>query len=276
MSQKPSLLEVQRAVHRAIALGDSAGLEGAIATDAMAIAGAVSIHRNTIRWGLTRALRLSYPAVERLVGEEFFEAAVAQFLRQFWPRSACLDDFGSDFCAFLGSFAPVSNLCYLADVARLEWAVHEALHAPQASALRLEPLLELAPSHCADVCFVADPSLRFVATNSPADLIWRAVLEQDDCALDRLQVKTPEPRWLLVQRSCGASPDVLATSESEWRFVKALSSGRALGDALEEFCRTAPQHDAGPLLARHLSAGRFARYSLAPSCLCPGGQCAIS
>ena len=38
----------------------------------------VGIYRNTARIGMTEALRLSFPAVERLVGADFFAMAAAR------------------------------------------------------------------------------------------------------------------------------------------------------------------------------------------------------
>ncbi|HYA65652.1 MAG TPA: DNA-binding domain-containing protein, partial [Burkholderiaceae bacterium] len=99
MSKSPSLLDVQRTLQRAIVDGDDAPLKDLIAQDPSAIAGAIDIYRNTIRWTLARSLRLCYPAVHRLVGAEFFEGAVEQFLQDYWPESACLNDFGEDLAA---------------------------------------------------------------------------------------------------------------------------------------------------------------------------------
>ena len=265
MSSNLWLLEVQRALRRAIVDGDTEPLQGVLATDAMAIADAVGIYRNTIRWTLTRALRLSYPAVHKLVGAEFFEGVAEQFSLRHWPRSACLDDFGAAFGQFLDTFGPARGLTHLPDVARLEWAVHHALHAPRARELSLERLLQLENNQRPAVRFNAHPSLRLIAVDTPADTIWRAILEQDESALVGIEV-TRAPRYLLVQRDPNGGAEVSALAQGEWKFLQALSFGVALEPALQEFHDTSPGADLDHVLARHLAAGRFTDFSLGMDC----------
>jgi len=273
MSNSPSLLELQRALHRAIVCEDDAALVGAIATDALAIPNAIAIYRNTVRWTLTRALCLSYPAVNRLVGTEFFEGAVDAFLQRHWPVSACLNDFGGDFAAFLESFAPAAELSYLPDVAQLEWAVHQALHAPEATALELERLQQLNDVQRGAVCFVAHPSLRLVAVQTPADSIWRAVLERDEQKLTSIDT-TVGPAWLVVQRAPDGGAEVSSVPESEWRLLEALSSGVRLEQALLSFCDASPGVDIDHALAQLLALGRFTDFFLERSPVDSGAPCA--
>ena len=94
---------------------------------------------------LTNALRLSYPAVRRLVGAEFFAGMAAQYIAAHPPRSACLNDYGGAFATFLAGFLPAAGLAYLPGVARLEWAVNRALHAPSAVALNVAALAGIDP-----------------------------------------------------------------------------------------------------------------------------------
>jgi len=260
MTGSPSLLEAQRALHRAIVDQEGGDLEQLLASDAWAIAGAVSVYRNTIFSTLTRALRLSYPAVYKLVGSQFFEGAVETYLRKHWPESACLDDFGADFSVFLASFAPAGELFYLADVARLEWAVHQALQAPDVPALRLERLLQLDDARRGAVRFVANPSLRLLAVGTSAEAIWRAVLEHDESALSGMQIARA-PRWLIVQRTPDGAAEVVRAEEGEWQLLQLLASGVALQNALDCACRAWPQPALEEVLARHLAAGRFTDFA---------------
>jgi hypothetical protein len=80
----------------------------------------LDICRNTILTGLKRALRLAFPAVERLVGGEFFAGAAEAFIADHPPRAAYLDQYGVEFPVFLSRFPSAASVSYLADVARLE------------------------------------------------------------------------------------------------------------------------------------------------------------
>ena len=149
----PALLELQHAM-RVYLLGEGAGEVGeageAGGSEAQRIAawcaeGAVhatarlAIYRNTCSGTLIRALGLSYPAVRRVVGGDFFDATAERFIGRQPPVSAYLDGYGADFADFLAGFAPAAGVPYLADLARLEWAVSRALHAPDAEGLDPAP-----------------------------------------------------------------------------------------------------------------------------------------
>src|SRR3990170_3336886 len=69
----PTLLDVQRAMYRSLAERDNERAAGYIIADGLAAPDRLDIHRNTLVSSLTTALRLSYPAVHRLVGAAFFE-----------------------------------------------------------------------------------------------------------------------------------------------------------------------------------------------------------
>jgi hypothetical protein len=216
----------------------------------------LDIYRNTFASVLTTALRLSYPAVHRLVGAEFFERTARIFIEASPPTSACLDDYGETFADFLSGFKPAASLAYLPDVARLEWAVNRALHAPDAEPLDARRLAALGEAERARVSFVPHPSVSLVRADHPADLIWHAVLEEDDAALSAINPGVG-PAWLLAQRLL-TGVEVRRMSESAWRFTSALCSGRPLAAALDQ----APGVEAAALLADHLAAGRFIDFNL--------------
>ena len=287
---KPTLLELQQAMRASLVERD----DGAAA--AMLAAGLdparLNIYRNTFVTGVTKALRLSFPAVERLVGAEFFEGAAAVFIAQQPPRAAYLDLYGEDFPAFLGCFAPAASLVYLADVARLEWAVNRAIHAADAAPLALERLGSLAPEDQLRVCFMPHPALSLLRCPYPVDAIWRGVLASDDAALAAVDLAAG-PVHLLVERG----PDGVQVHRLDaraWRFAQALCEGRPLcggvrrGRARKRPTRRSQDTESAPaadatahdlpdpaennsvpiadpaaLLADHLAAGRFVDFVLA-------------
>src|SRR5712692_5131765 len=114
----PTLLELQRAMRVSLLERESAEIVGSLADGVQP--DRLDIYRNTIFSGLTRALRLAFPAVERLVGDEFFAGASDAFIREHLPRAAYLDLYGGEFPDFLSRFLPATSLPYLAGVARLD------------------------------------------------------------------------------------------------------------------------------------------------------------
>lgn len=255
---KPSLRELQDAMRRSIVAHDDGEAGSYIVGAGIAPQERLSVYRNTFTQTLIRALRLSYPALERLVGAAFFDAAARDFISGQPPRSSYLDEFGGDFPDFLDRFAPAASLPYLGDVARLEWAVSRALHAPDAAALDVAALESVDANDYARICFAPHPSAGLVHTRFPADVIWRAVLADDnDAALAAVDL-SGGPVWLLVQRG-PSGVDMMRLDEALWRFVSALLTGCPLGLALADH----PGVDAPIALADLLARGRLVAFSLA-------------
>lgn len=257
------LLELQRAMRRSLVEGDDSAASTYIAADGLSAAERLAVYRNTFASVLTNALRLSYPAIHRLVGAEFFDGAARVFIEEQPPRSACLDDYGADFAEFLSRFPPAASLAYLPDVARLEWAVNRALHAPAVEPLELARLAEFGEAGNALVRFIPHPAVSLIHANYPVDLIWRGVLEQDDAALASIDLSAGPIRLLVERLPTGVETRRL--NEAEWRFTTALCAGRPLGAAIDD----APDLEAHVLLAEHLAAGRFVDFCIANAAVQP-------
>jgi hypothetical protein len=217
----------------------------------------VSIYRNTSRIALTNALRLNYPAVQRLVGEEFFTAAADVFITKDPPRMAWLDFYGAALPEFLERFTPAASLPYLPDVARLERAASRALHAADAKALAPAELADLPQSAPGSVSFVPHPSVGLLSSRYPVDAIWRTVLAGDGAALSAIDLDSGGV-WLLTERTADGV-EVTRLDERCWRFAEALFAGWPLPDALER----ADSDDAPAWLAVHIAAGRFVGFASA-------------
>jgi hypothetical protein len=247
----PALLELQRAMRRDL-------LAQTHYSDDPRHEEVFAIYRNTVTSTLVNALRLAYPAVLRLVGAEFFEGATREFIRTHAPRSACLNDYGQPLADFLGQFGPAATLPYLADVARLEWAVNCALHAEDAVALDLPRLASLGEAALPRVSFTAHPGLSLLRLEFPADAIWSAVLDQDNDAMARIDLSSGLVPLLIERGANGVQ--VRRLTAWAWDFTRALMLGKSLNAALDE--TPAPEADAlNALLAEHLTSGRFIDFS---------------
>lgn len=252
----PALRELQHAVYRSLMERDDGDAAAHIRADGLAAADRLSIYRNTFYGTLTNALRLSFPAVHRLVGADFFEASAQKFVEGEPPRGAYLDEYGGGFPSFLAQFPAARSLPYLPDVAQLEWAVSRALHAPDSTPLDFAALCAVGEDDHERVRFVPHPSLSLVRAGCAADTIWRAVLEQDDATLGAIDFGDA-PVWLLIQR-LSTGVDVKRVSEPEWRFASALCTGQPLHEAVDR----AADVDVTAALAEHLAARRFVAFSI--------------
>ena len=247
----PTLLEIQQAVGRSIVEGDDALAARYVVAEWLPPEARLGIYRNNFIGTLTAALKLCYPAIHRLVGAEFFEGAAHIFIAAEPPRRADLDAYGEGFAQFLTGFPPAGALPYLAGVARLEWAVNRALHAPDVEPLDMSRLGAIAAAAHGRVAFRPHPSVSLIEADYPVDTVWRAVLAQDDDAMAAIDLGAGPVRLLVERRDTGV--EVTRLDAPAWRFATALCASRPLQTAIE----VAPEVDNATLLAEHLTAGRF-------------------
>jgi len=255
----PTLLELQRSMSKFVLSRQNDEAAQFIFADGIAASERLNIYRNTFLASLTSALRISFPAVHRLVGAEFFDGAAQCFIEAEPPQSANLYLYGAGFAHFLARFPPAASLAYLADVARLEWAVNCALHAPDVPPLASECFAAIAQADPTHLVLVPHPSLTLLRAEYPSDAIWRAVLAEDDGALSTIDLMEG-PCWLLVERNAeGVTASRL--KESEWRFISSLYAGEAFAAAADR----EENIDVALLFAGHLAAGRFIEFHIMPN-----------
>lgn len=256
----PCLRDLQESMRRAILAGDDRVAEWVAANGAVLPDARLEIYRNTYASVTVRALQLNYPAVLQLLGNACFAGIAHAYARTYPPASPWLDAYGAEFAAFLSAQPQTTAVGYVADVARIEWAVTTVLHAHDAVPLGMpawQALTQLPAERQGAVRFDAHPAVRLVHVRFPADSIWRAVLARDDAALAAIELGAG-PRWLLVQRS-QAGVAIECLGEGEWRLAFALLAGASLEQALNTV-QAWPSLDAVGQIAAHLVAGRFTGY----------------
>ncbi len=210
------------------------------------------IYRNNVYHGLGQQLAEAYPVVRRLVGEAFFLATAREYLAVHPPRTRSLALFGEEFPGFLAGFPPAASLPYLPDVARLERAWLEAMHAADAEPLAPVELGRLGPGPAA-VSFAAHPAARIVTSDYPIVDLWRA---------NQLEAE-PGPRTIaavaqsaLITRPW-AQVEVRELSPSQAAFARRLLAGDEVSTASESANRSADSFDVTTACRDLLTAGAF-------------------
>src|SRR5574342_626775 len=119
-----TLHELQSDFAWAIWREDAGPVAALIAADGLRPEARVRVYWNHVFSSLTEALETTYPVVCRLVDRRFFGFAADHYIRSHPPVTPCLFEYGATFGDFLAHFPPCSAHPYLADVARLEWAMN--------------------------------------------------------------------------------------------------------------------------------------------------------
>src|SRR2546425_9136583 len=118
----PALLDLQRAFAASMLHEEDDAVCCAVVDDGFAAAERLRIYRNTCRSTLIEALRMTYPAVERLVGRDFLDMAAARYAGAHPPQSGYLNEDGGQVPGVPAPVGPGSGVPHLAHRARLGWA----------------------------------------------------------------------------------------------------------------------------------------------------------
>jgi hypothetical protein len=253
-----ALSRFQDAFARALLDPDAAPDAGVAA---LAAQPAFAVYRNTVTKGCIDALQANFPAVARIVGEEWFRAAAAIYVRAEPPSDPTLLRFGASFPEFLGRFEPAASLPYLPDVARLDRLWTDAHAASDHDVLDPSSVAGLAPPALARAVLHPHPAARWAwFADAPIFTIW-----------SRNRTSGPfdpdfqwQPEGALLARPQGAVEwhplDAAAVA-----FLDACAAGRPLSEAAAGALEANADVDIARLLATLLDAGAFARLRNEPA-----------
>ncbi|GIX31603.1 MAG: DUF2063 domain-containing protein [Porticoccaceae bacterium] len=154
--------------------------EGLTAWNGSNVAKRFAVYRNNVWHALLEALADTFPLVRRALGDEHFLPLAHRYLCSHPPRSPVLARWGGAFPALLAALEDEDLPPWIADLARLEWACLEALHAPDAPPLAAKALQPLTrdPEGLARSRWRPHPALRLVRSRHPLVALHRALTEE--------------------------------------------------------------------------------------------------
>jgi hypothetical protein len=215
---------------------------------------AFAVYRNTVMKGCIDALEANFPAVARVVGNDWFRSAAAEYVRARPPRDARLLAYGDQgFGAFLQALPSAAALPWLASVARLDtlWrAVHVAGDAPL---LHAHALAGQAPDALAERVLAPHPAACWAwFDDAPIASLWSRNRASQPADAELVW----QGEGLLLTRPAGAVQWQPLT-RAGCALLDACADGLALGVAAEQALQAQPETDLALLLAHLLQAGAF-------------------
>lgn len=221
-----------------------------------------AVYRNTVLKGCIDALQANFPAVARLVGEEWFRAAAAVYARSELPTSPMLLGYGQTFAEFLAAFEPAAELPYLADVARVDRLWCEAHAATDDDTLDPTALTQLAPGHLKSLVLRPHAAARWAWCDAyPIYTLWsrnRESTGEFDAEIDW------RGEGIVLTRPHGAV-NYRSLSRGGAAFLAACADGRSLERTVAAVLDVDPEADLAALINQLLHAGAFARLQAIPS-----------
>jgi hypothetical protein len=214
-----------------------------------------SVYRNTVTKGCIDALQANFPTVSRLVGDEWFRAAAALFVRAQPPIDARLLLYGDSFPEFLRDFPPAAELPYLEGVAKLDRFWTEAHAASDADTLAPSVLVDLPPEQLGALVLLPHPAARWAWFDAqPIYTLWQRNREEqginDDADLNW------HGEGALITRP-GGKVQWISLDASGVAFLDACGAGLSLALAAEAALAQNAHANLAQLMASLLSAGAF-------------------
>jgi len=247
-----SLRELQRGFTAAALFGDTAALsELGIVAGTLDAATRIGVYRNNVFGNYRQALAATYPVVRRLFGGASFDLAVEAFVRAHPSLHGDVNRYGGDMARFLSNYPPARERPYLADVARLEWAIDQANIAADAPALDLPALGAVPVDALGGLRFALHPSAQFVKSRYPVFRLWQAN-QSGDASEDH--VAPNEGADLLLVRRAPDGVVIERLAPGEHAFLVALARSRRLDDAEQRGAAAESAFDLAVVLKRHVAA----------------------
>jgi hypothetical protein len=231
----------------------------------LSAAARVEVYRHGYFARLVECLVDDYPALAHALGAQRFEDMCRDFIVLHPPASASLNDYGAPFAAYCGQL-PQSWSAFARDLAQLEWAVVEAIHAEEGERLDVEALGRLSAEQWSTARLVPSPALRLLFSAYPAEEYYRAFKAGSaaEFATERSggELGLPAPAACAVV-VCRRGEDVwrLRLSVPLGRLLERLITGVPLLEALERFgtgARAADHAAANDAAADHAAADHAA------------------
>lgn len=233
-----------------------------------------NVYRNNRMVSLIDSLRSTYPAIQKLVGEEFFKASARAYVETNPPMQPVMAEYGSSFGCFISALPGTDRFPFLADVAELEWQCLQSFHAADANVLDVTALSAIASESIMDVSMQCHPALHVIESSWPVGTIRANCLagnlqarglQSGDLQGEDLQSGDTQSRQSVDMRQ----GETLVISRPELQvqvnsldntaavFLCALQAGESLTAAAEQALERDLTFDAGANLVGLIGLGAF-------------------
>jgi Putative DNA-binding domain len=150
----------------------------------------IEIYHAAYRARLVECLLDDYPSLKYALGEEHFEHLCHRYIAAHPSNGPNLNSFGRHMASFCRAYDhPLAP--FLADLASLEWAMVEVLHAEQAPPISLAALASIAPDRWGGVRLSRSETVRLLELSYPVNVYLQDL--RGGGAPD-----LPEPAWSSV------------------------------------------------------------------------------
>ena len=236
---------------------EMAAPSGLVGPDGLPSSKRFSVYRNNVMVSLIDAMAANFPAIKRLVGDDFFAATAREFIMQHPPTEPVLFLYGDGFAGFLEIFPPVADFPYLADVARVEYAWLQSYHAADMEPLEAAALGAVEAEKVGQAKFTPHSAMWLFRSIWPAATLMDRNREGADCSDIDLSIGED----ILITRP-QLDVQTLILPEGGYEFISALAAGETLEGAAGIVMGTVADFDLPAQISGMLECGAFCQIEL--------------
>ena len=201
----------------------------------------LAIYRRNLVASACRALSVTFPTVEQLIGESLFRHAAQQMLSEVPPTAPDWGVWGEHFGRLLGQLPELESYPYVSDCAQLDYACHKLSRAADCET-DFDSLQLLGTETADSVVLKLSECFLIVTSDYPLADIWLAHHDSDQLTeerIRRIRKKTGNTatQGALVYRK-NHRVQVREIPADEQRWLAFLQQGMRLSDALDEMQNT--------------------------------------
>ena len=217
--------------------------------------GQLDIYREQFWIRHVNCMREDFPVLLALVGDENFDAIVADYLSAHPPKKFQLRHLGEHLADFLST----QDDTLLADLARLEWAFIDAFDAPDAPPLDPATIAAIPEDAWPNARLILHPSLQLLRlahpTNQMRDAWWSDKDHRPIARVDRAEatVVVYRHKFLLYTEVMSALP---------FEMLTLLANGETLGAAGDHLATPEVEAEIGDWFTRWSALGWISRVVL--------------
>jgi hypothetical protein len=249
-----SLPDLQAAFAAHVAGDDQHELVASVIGDSISAQARLRVHRHHVFSGLVKSLAATFATVQALVGEAFFQAMARAFAAGCLPAQPVLSEYGAGFAEFVEGYEPARALTYLADVARLDWALNTAFHSPAEPRLTSAGLAAIPAEELPGKSVSLAAGAAIIRSSYPIDRICRVARSRTSNEI--VDLGAGEARLLVLR-----GPDdvgFISLGAGEARFLEALQNGVTLEEAAGTASAADDAFDLSSCFSRLLASQAFA------------------
>jgi hypothetical protein len=188
----------------------------------------LEVYRRAYHARLIECLADDYPALASALGQDEFIALCRAYIDRHPSAGPNLNSFGRHMAAFCRAEpATCRERAFAADLASLEWAIVEVIHAPSAAPLTPAGLASIELEQWANAHLIATSASRLLRFEYPINAYFQSFREGTN-----QRVPAPAASAALVYRS-GPTVWRMSLTHPMYELLDAIAAGQSLGASIE-------------------------------------------